>query len=268
MNPNHYQRDACLPRTKRTRRRRTVGSLRRLCLVVAFLAACCSCQPHGTEPPANSAEPATATLQGIVRLAGSAIPVAVRVENSTDPQVCGRVRSIDNLMVSPGTRGIANVIVRLKNVPRDKIPAVAPSRLILDNMDCQFRPRVSVMTVGGTIDATNSDPILHTTHLYGAEEVNIALPFKGVSIPTTVNKPGMIIAKCDIHGWMQAYIQVDDHPFHAVTEGTGRFHISDIPPGTYDLVTWHEILGERQMTISIRSGSAERIEIEYSQKVN
>ena len=78
----------------------------------------------------------------------------------------------------------------------------------------------------------------------------------------------MIIVKCDVHGWMQAFIQVDEHPFHAVTDGMGAFRISNIPPGTYDLVTWHEVLGERQMMISIPDATPERVEIEYSLNAN
>lgn len=243
---------------------------RTLWMVLPLLGTCCSDQQQKTEPAVSVAGPPSdgAGLEGIVQLEGNTVPAPTQVENTTDPEFCGRTHLLENLVVSGGNRGIADVIVTLRNVPREKIPAVAPSRLILDNVNCRFSPRVSVLTVGGTIETTNSDPILHTTHLYGASEANIALPLKGTRAFKTVDKPGMIIVKCDVHGWMQAFIQVDEHPFHTITDRTGFFRIPNIPPGTYDLVTWHEVLGERQKTISIPDATAERIEIEYSLNAN
>jgi plastocyanin len=236
------------------------------------MAACCSDRQKSTVETVAVDRPSSvgagAALQGIVRLAGNVVPAPARVENTTDPQVCGHTHVVANLVVSAANRGVADAIVRLRNVPQEKIPPVAPSRLTLDNVDCRFTPRVSVLTVGSTIDAANSDPILHTTHLYGAREANIALPLKGMRIPITVENLGMIIVKCDVHGWMQAFVQVDEHPFHAVTGPTGSFQISNIPPGTYELVAWHEVLGERQMMVSVSGAKPERVEIEYSLNAN
>ena len=39
---------------------------------------------------------------------------------------------------------------------------------------------------------------------------------------------------------MSAFLRVDTHPFHAVTDDKGKFEISGIPPGTYQLGMFHE----------------------------
>jgi hypothetical protein len=39
---------------------------------------------------------------------------------------------------------------------------------------------------------------------------------------------------------MQAFIRVDPHPFHAVTDADGKFSIAGVPAGTYKLKFWHE----------------------------
>lgn len=202
-------------------------------------------------------------LEGFVRLAGESIPAPTRVQNATDPAACGRIHTLENLVVSQRTRGIQGVIVALTDVPEAKIPRSAPDRLVLDNIDCRFSPHVGVLTVGSFIEARNSDSILHTTHLYGALETNIALPFKETAVTKVVDKPGMIIVKCDVHGWMQAYIRVDPHPFHAVTDPGGAFRLSNLPPGTYKIEAWHETLGAKQMIIHIREEQTERLEIEF-----
>jgi hypothetical protein len=203
-------------------------------------------------------------LEGLMRLAGDEVPSSTCVENATDPVICGRTKTLEDLLVSASNRGIQNVIVALTDVPRQKIPLRRPGRLVLDNRECRFVPHASVLTVGSTVEATNSDPVLHTTHLYGAIEANIALPFEGSSVTRVIDKPGIIVIRCDVHGWMQAFIRVDDHPFHAVSDATGSFRIENIPAGTYHLEAWHEKLGLQNKTVRIEARKTERIEMEYS----
>ena len=211
-----------------------------------------------------SSGPGLGTLEGFVRLAGDVVPPPTGVENTTDPAVCGQTQTLEDLLVSARGGGIQNVIVALADGPAPKIPALQPGRLVLDNRQCRFVPHVSVLTVGSTIEATNSDSVLHNTHLYGVVRANIVLPFKGLTVRRIADKPGMIIVKCDVHGWMQAFIRVDDHPFHAVSDEGGHFRIPDIPAGTYSLDIWHEKLGRQQKTVRIEAGRTERIEVEYS----
>ena len=202
-------------------------------------------------------------LEGFVRLVGPEVPEPTRVENTTDPGVCGESQTLEDLLVSEG-RGIRNVIVALEDVPG--VPTPPPARLVLDNRECRFVPHVSVLTVGSTIETTNSDPLLHTTHLYGAVKANIALPSKGLAVEKTAARPGMIVVKCDSHGWMQAFIRVDTHPFHAVTDPDGHFRIPDIPAGSHDLEIWHEKLGRQRKTIRIEAGKTKHIDVEYALK--
>jgi hypothetical protein len=39
---------------------------------------------------------------------------------------------------------------------------------------------------------------------------------------------------------MNGYLAGFDHPYFAVTDAEGKFEISGVPPGTYNLVAWHE----------------------------
>lgn len=230
--------------------------------VILFLV---SCRPSEQAPRNELADPSGegGSLEGIVSLAADRIPRPTRIENSTDPDVCGSIQTLEDLLVSPDNRGIQNVIVALKDVPAAATPASTPRPLVLDNRDCRFVPHVSVLTVGSTIRVSNSDPTLHTTHLYGALTVNLALPFKGVEVTKRVDQPGLLVVKCDVHGWMQAYVRVDRHAFHAVTDESGYFRVPNIPPGTYTLEVWHEKLGLRERIIHIQSNETERIDVEF-----
>ena len=148
-------------------------------------------------------------------------------------------------------------------MPSDKIPAVEHETLVIDNTQCRFVPHAAVATVGSTIEAVNSDSVLHTTHLYGPVESNISLPIEGARAERTFRRPGLVVVKCDIHGWMQAFIRVDEHPFHAVTDDDGVFAIRNIPPGTYTLDVWHERLGRRTESVTILPGETTHVELPF-----
>ncbi len=156
------------------------------------------------------------------------------------------------------------MIATLVDVPADRIPVGRPQRLVIDNHECRFSPHVAVARVGDTIVAQNSDPVLHTTHYYGPLTSNIALPVEGMTVSRVLGRPGVISVLCDVHGWMRAFVRVDVHPFHAVSDEYGFLRISEIPPGSYTLELWHEKLGTQQVQVEIRPNETAQIDIEYA----
>jgi plastocyanin len=205
----------------------------------------------------------TGALEGYVRLAGESRPGPTRVRNTTDPDVCGLEHSLEDLVWSTETGGIQHVIATVVDVPMDPLSAGPPRAIVIDNHECRFMPHVGVARVGDTIVATNGDPILHTTHYYGPLTSNVALPVEGMAVSRVFRRPGIVSVLCDVHGWMRAFVRVDIHPFHAVSDETGFLRISGIPPGSYTVELWHEKLGERQVQVEIRSGETTRFDAEY-----
>ena len=74
----------------------------------------------------------------------------------------------------------------------------------------------------------------------------------------------MIPFKCDVHGWMNAYVGVLDHPYFAVTDKDGKFDIKTLPPGTYTIEAWHEKLGTQTQMVTL--GQKETKEIAFTFK--
>ncbi|MBI4459570.1 MAG: hypothetical protein HY648_05885 [Acidobacteria bacterium] len=215
--------------------------------------------------PQDEVSTRTGMIQGRVVFQGDLIPKPTEIENTTDPEVCGSRQSFYDILISPSNRGIQNVIVALAGGGLENSPAPSVRKVVLDNRNCRFDPHVAVMTAGGTVEALNSDPIFHTTHLYyGALDRNLALSV-GETRSQLVSRPGLIVVKCDIHGWMKAFIRVDRHPYHAVTGSQGEFTIQDVPAGSYTLEVWHEVLGEQKMPVTVKTGQTERLEIHYRQ---
>jgi len=235
-------------------------------LAAAFVSAGCGSQPNSEGPDVTERPPAYfdsgAVLQGRVIVRDLELPAATVVQNTTDPEDCGETHSLENIIVS-ADGGLKNAIVAVKNVslPDDYQPPT--SNLVLENRNCRFQPHVAVLTTGSTIEAVNKDPFYHSVHFYGLKQLDVALGAARSKVIEVPNRPGYLIVKCDVHGWMQAFVRVDKHPFHAVTGEDGRFQIEGVPPGSHTLEVWHEFLGPMEYDVTVEADSGLPITIAY-----
>ena len=110
------------------------------------------------------------------------------------------------------------------------------------------------MRIGQPLEIVNSDPTLHNIHALpkGNAEFNTGQPIQGMKTTHVFNaKEIMVPFKCDVHGWMNAYAGVLDHPYFAVTGEDGKFSIKNLPPGTYKLTAWHEKGGTKTIDVTV-----------------
>jgi plastocyanin len=178
------------------------------------------------------------TIAGRVRFVGSPVagePVPVR----KNLDVCGPSQPFEALVLGPD-QGVQHTVVYLEGVERGKRPA----EVELDNAKCLFVPHVTATMVGAKTRVKNTDAILHNTHgvLDRQTVFNVALPSRGqvVDITARIKKPGIVEVLCDAHTHMRAWLVVRDNPYFAVTDERGAFRITDVPPGRYRIVAWHE----------------------------
>ena len=108
--------------------------------------------------------------------------------------------------------------------------------------------------VGQTYRILNSDGVLHNVHALPKinPQFNRAMPptLKEATAKFDKEEP-MFQIKCDVHPWMNAYVGAFTHPFFSVTGTDGKFTISGLPPGTYEITAWHERLGTQTATITV-----------------
>jgi uncharacterized protein (DUF2141 family) len=62
----------------------------------------------------------------------------------------------------------------------------------------------------------------------------------------------MIPVRCNNHPWMNAFINVSETPFFAVTGEDGAFSLKGLPAGEYTLAAVHEKLGEQTMKVTVK----------------
>ena len=137
--------------------------------------------------------------------------------------------------------------------------------ITLDQHGCRYVPHVFGIQVGQTLEILNSDPTLHNIHATpkGNQEFNMGQPIQGMKFERKFSKPEIMVPfKCDVHGWMNAYVGVLEHPYFDTTGSDGKFDISTLPPGDYVIEAWHEKLGAQTQNVTI--GEKETKEITFT----
>jgi hypothetical protein len=174
-------------------------------------------------------------------------------------KLCGSEFKMNKYIISADL-GVKNVIVALEDVTQGK--AMPKQDLLLDNKGCQFLPLVGVAYKGSQFVIHNSDPIFHNTSLglmmkgKRSTVYNLALPTQNTTIKKPVRRTGMNSVKCDSHKWMRAYVYAAKNPYVALSDANGKFEITDILPGKYEVLVWHEGFGEVVKTVEVKPGQA------------
>jgi len=200
--------------------------------------------------------PAFAGVTGTVSAKGTP-PAPKAIDMSSDPK-CKSLNPkamTDDTLVAGGK--VQNVFVYIKNPPaKDYKPVGSP---VLDQKGCMYSPKVMGVMIKQKFDIINSDPTLHNVHAMAKRgEFNQAMPKQGQKITKDFKKAEqMIEIKCDVHGWMKAYVGAMEHPFFATTDDKGAFNIdaSQLADGEYDIVFWHETLGETSAKVKVAGGN-------------
>ena len=200
-----------------------------------------------------------ASVVGHVTLRGTPRPEIVI---ALDP-ACGRLNpaplTTRHFVVGPDG-GLANVFVYVKaGAPLTAPPANAP---VLDQVNCEYQPFVLGVQAGQTLNARNSDPLLHNVHVLPAnppnKERNVGQPVKGMTSPFVFPAAEVFVKfRCNVHPWMFAYVGVVGHPWFAVTDKSGNFALPvGLPPGQYTLAAVHVKAGEVLQQINVSGDGA------------
>ena len=251
--------------TKRIRSAARISRAMALCVGVALFAVSMHpalAMPYESEQVTNGGQ-----ITGVVKLVGMQ-PSVPAIKTTKNQDYCGA--SFPNPLYKVGkSGGLANVEVFIKDISKGKPKPTQP--ITLTNSHCMFVPRVQGACVGQQVKNVSDDPIFHNTHPQieetGATLYNIALPFKGFSfVHSLPPQAGTLKVKCDAHEWMLAWILEFDHPYFTTTDTEGKFDIGDVPPGTYSVVAWHEVMGERTTTVTVSPDKAATVDFFFTPK--
>ncbi len=209
------------------------------------------------------------TLRGKVYLKGTPPPARIyHLVFSPNIDFCGKISDgkgnrLLREFKTNSEGGLQDAVVALVGVRRGKPFDFTPELKI---EVCRISPFVTPVRNRHPISIINHDPIAHDIQAYTLKDDYTFAMFNKPMIPkrsdskTVRFRDGHYIfrTQCGVHDFMQSWGMAVGNPYFAVTGEDGSFTISDIPPGTYDVIAWHPHLQiqARQVTLE-PDGTAE-----------
>jgi len=213
--------------------------------------------------------PATAgTVSGTVRYEGK-IPKLKRQDMRADPGCVAKHNEPppSELLVLGEGNTVGNVFAWIKNGLPDVEHPVPTEPVVLDQEGCRFIPRVMGVMIGQPFKILNNDSLMHNVHSLSKVNMpfNLAMPASLKDIVMEFpSEEWMFPVKCDVHPWMRAYVSVLTHPFYDTTGPDGKFTISDLPEGSYEIEVWHETLGTWSTEVSLGADDTQTVDFVLS----
>lgn len=228
----------------------------------------------GGEAAAPAASPVDAStagdVAGFIAFEGAA-PEMQAIDMSEEPACAEKHASppmTQEVVTSDGR--LANVFVYV-SAGLESLSFPTPSDpAMLDQSGCVYTPHVLGVMTAQDITIRNSDPVLHNINASPETNrgFNFGQPVEGMeSTRSFPVEEVMIPVRCDVHGWMGAYIGVLAHPYHAVSAADGSFSLETLPPGSYTVTAWHERYGVQTADVTVATGETAEVTFTFSESM-
>lgn len=204
------------------------------------------------------------SISGVVRFKGTA-PAPRKLDVGRDTEVCAKTPKLDqSLIVNNGN--LVDAVITITDIKKGK--KIDAKKVTLDQLGCEYKPHVLAFPAGTSVEILNPDGILHNVHTISKANppFNKAMPKFVKRMEVKVDKPEIIEVKCDVHGWMHGWLFAAPNPYVAVTDSSGAFKLTDVPPGTYTVELWHAKLGKSTQKVTVKGKEDAKISFEVAGK--
>jgi len=158
-------------------------------------------------------------------------------------------------------------VIWLKPIAEGSVVPVTPGHFTLLQKNKMFTPHLLVVPVGSSVAFPNADPLFHNVFsLFDGRRFDLGLYEAGTTRSVMFSREGVSYIFCNIHSEMSAVVISLSTPLYDVADDAGKFRISDVPDGEYEMHIWVE--GERQTALDqltkrvhVAGGSADLGEI-------
>ena len=148
--------------------------------------------------------------------------------------------SLSATVTESGKAQLGNAVVYA--IPEAGLTAAEKNagKKIIDQVDKEFIPRVSVVQTGTSIEFPNHDKIRHHVYSFSAAK-SFEIPlYKGTpASPIKFDQAGVVKLGCNIHDWMAANIFITDTPYFGISDAKGNVVLNNLPAGNYRVFVWH-----------------------------
>lgn len=230
-------------------------------LVLVLLSACGSSDTSPDSPPSSEPVIGDGEIRLTARWKGEP-PEPSSVDVSGHEDECGTASLPDrSTLVTDGT--LRNVVLTVESGP-EGIGRNRREPVEIEQENCLYRPRVVILQTGQTLAVSDHDPGLHNVRATrDRRQVFNYSTYESQGFTESFEQPGVYRLVCDVHPWMEAWVIVTEHGQAAVTDETGQTSLIGLPPGRYELRTWHEEYGSVTHSVELSEGETVSLELTF-----
>jgi plastocyanin len=164
-------------------------------------------------------------------------------------------------------RPVANAVVYAQPAKGDAPPPAPGARAIIDQVNKEFVPRVSIVQAGTQVFFPNSDNIRHSIYSFSPAKTFTTKLYSGrEAAPVLFDKTGLVILGCNIHDTMVAWVFIVDTPWFARSGADGLATLRAVPNGEYTITTAapSDKLKSHEMHVMVDGGGTGTVRIPVS----
>lgn len=149
-------------------------------------------------------------------------------------------------IIDPTSGGVAEAVIFLRGIkPHQAKPWDHPPVVVLIE-DFKYQVQQGGRAVhhgfvrqGDDVRMESKQRVHHSLHAEGASFFTLSFPDPNASRARRLTEKGMVeLTSGAGYYWMREYLFVADHPYFTRTDRQGRFELSQVPAGKYEVVCW------------------------------
>lgn len=183
--------------------------------------------------------PTSAPTRGAARPALCQLALRLALAGGCAAALPASATSLAVQVLDGGGKPLAGAAVFLES-REAKLAARPVNNLEIVQSARQFLQPVTLVPVGSAVSFPNRDSVRH--HLYSFSPIKkfeIKLYVGTPAAPVVFDQPGIAALGCNIHDNMAAWVVVVETPYYGLSGADGKLQLARLPPGSYQLRTWH-----------------------------
>jgi hypothetical protein len=148
--------------------------------------------------------------------------------------------------IDPQTRGVADAVIFLKGVDPKKARLWDYPPVRVEMRDCCYElqqgehvSHTGFVRRGTAVEMVSCEDAFHLVRAGGAAFFSLAFPDRDAPLRRRLRESGVVeLSSAAGYFWMRGYLFVDDHPYYTHADAHGRFRLTQVPPGRYEVVCW------------------------------